>query len=67
MIGRIYKWVWTRVGGMPWTYIIRGRSRLGALVGSGLLFIGVASLRLPKPLILITGTLIGFILGHLYW
>jgi len=23
MLGKIYKWLWSRIGGRPWTYIIR--------------------------------------------
>lgn len=23
MIPKLYKWLWTRIGGRPWTYIIR--------------------------------------------
>jgi len=23
MIEELYKWLWTRVGGRPWTYIVR--------------------------------------------
>ncbi len=27
MIQRLYKWLWTRIGGRPWTYIIRDNQR----------------------------------------
>jgi hypothetical protein len=23
MIGKIYRWIWSRIGGRPWTYIMR--------------------------------------------
>lgn len=67
MIKRLYKAMWRRLGGRPWTYIIRDSSRWSALLGAGLLGIGVASLRSPRPVILAVGAGIGFILGHLFW
>lgn len=27
MIGRIYEWLWSHIGGRPWTYIIRDSCR----------------------------------------
>jgi hypothetical protein len=27
MIARIYKWLWSRIGGRPWSYIIRDSCR----------------------------------------
>jgi hypothetical protein len=27
MIERWYKWLWTRIGGRPWTYIMRDNQR----------------------------------------
>ena len=67
MLEKIYQQLWFKIGGRPWTYIIRENPRWGAAVGSGLAAIGFLSLRFSKPLILIVGAGIGFILGHLYW
>ena len=27
MIDRVYKWLWTRIGGRPWSYIIQDSLR----------------------------------------
>ena len=46
---RIYRFVWTRIGGRPWTYIIRDSYHQRPLLWLALL------------------TLIGILLGHLFW
>ena len=67
LISRSYHFLWSRLGGRPWTYIIRDNSKWAMVVGAGLLAIGLFSLRAPKPVVLATGVVIGFILGHLFW
>ena len=67
MINRLYKTIWSRIGGRPWSHIIRESPRLSAVVGAVFLSIGLASLRAPRPVILAAGLGIGFILGHLFW
>ena len=67
MIAKMYQHLWSRIGGRPWSYIIRENPRWGLAVGVGLAAIAFFSLRCSKPLILIVGAVIGFILGHLYW
>jgi len=27
MLAQLYRWLWTRIGGRPWTYIIRDNQR----------------------------------------
>lgn len=67
MLEKLYKKLWLKFGGRPWTYIIRESPRWSALLGAALLGIGLASLRSPRPVILAVGAGIGFILGHLFW
>ena len=67
MVGKWYEWVWSRVGGRPWTHIIRSSSKWATVVGAGLLGIGLFALRAPKPAVLAIGVVVGFILGHLFW
>ena len=67
MIARLYRALWSRIGGRPWTYIIRDNPRWAAAVIAGLLAIGLASLSAPRELVLTIGASIGFILGHLFW
>jgi hypothetical protein len=70
-MGSWYKWIWTRIGGRPWTFIIRDSWHawaflwIVALVTAGF-FISyvITSLDYLKY----TGVLlIGYILGHLFW
>ena len=67
MIERLYRALWTRIGGRPWTYIIRENPRLAAIVGAVSLAIAIVSLVAPKPLALTISAGIGFILGHIFW
>lgn len=67
----IYKWFWSRIGGRPWTYILRdswvdyelvwilGLLALGAYLGD---YFGVRALL--KDIVKI---FIGVVLGHLFW
>ena len=48
-----YEWLWRRIGGRPWTYIIRDSWHAYPLPW----IIGLA----------IAGTGSGIILGHLFW
>lgn len=67
----LYKWLWSRVGGRPWTYILRdawhnyeffwivGLVCIGIMLGHILTWQGA-----------ITGWLVfsaGYIAGHLFW
>jgi len=67
----IYKWLWTHIGGRPWTYIIRDFWHeheflcIFVLVNSGILlghFVGF------KPVMIGWGIFsLGYICGHLFW
>lgn len=67
----LYRWLWTRIGGRQWTYIIRDIYHdLEYLIILALILIGVA---LGKCLtwwqvVLALGIFtIGYIGGHLFW
>jgi len=67
----LYKWLWTRLGGRPWTYIIRdtwhkyeglwiiGLAALGAVAGS---YLGLAWVLYGLGVFAL-----GYIAGHLFW
>lgn len=61
----LYRWLWTRIGGRPWTYIIRdfvhGNPWLFVLVA---LFTLLWFLHLRHEILCI---MVGFLLGHLFW
>ena len=48
-MAKLYEWLWKRVGGRPWTYILRDSYHKNPLVW------------------LIVSTLLGVLLGHLFW
>lgn len=66
-----YKWLWSRVGGRPWTYIWRDIYRQAEYVIQLLWFsIGVAvgvSFGWKLAFIIWGIYSIGFIFGHLHW
>ncbi len=67
----LYKWLWSRIGGRPWTFIIRdwwhkfeGLWIIG-LVACGAVachYFGVASVLIGLGVFVV-----GYILGHLFW
>jgi len=67
----IYKWLWSKIGGRPWTYIIRDfyhKFEYFIILG------GFSAGYFLRPYIdiklfwIIIGVLtIGYILGHLFW
>lgn len=67
----IYKWLWSRIGGRPWTYIIRDARQkyptpwmLGVMALSA--YVG-HSLWGKELLIAFAILLIGILWGHLWW
>jgi len=69
----IYKWIWTRIGGRPWTYISRDiYHKLEYLVLVGL-FIGgfvlgrVGLISWKWFLVIMAAYTVGYIHGHFFW
>ena len=71
MIERIYTWLWTRIGGRPWTYIIQDHWKRYQFVWIvGLVTAGVWLGHNYDWRSVITGWLIfslGYLAGHLFW
>lgn len=71
MLERIYEWLWRRIGGRPWTYIIRGwwaRYQFFWIVG--LVSLGVWLGHTYDWKSVLTGWLVfsaGYLSGHLFW
>ena len=66
-LGKLYKQLWSRIGGRPWTYIIRDFSFENPAM---VLLIGVIAgglLRMIWSWDWVPLVLAGFILGHLFW
>ena len=67
----IYEWLWTRIGGRPWTYIIRdawhryeGLWIIGLVAGGA---VGCHFFDLANVLIALGIFAAGYIAGHLFW
>jgi len=66
-----YKWLWTHVGGRPWTYILRDAYHQTELV----ILLGFTTLgyylgqHLPwhDYTLIISSAAVGYVLGHLFW
>ena len=66
----IYKEMWSRIGGRPWTYILRDTwHRLEGLWIIGLVAIGALLGHHLWPLVfyLLLAFALGYIVGHLFW
>jgi hypothetical protein len=70
-MGSWYKWLWTRIGGRPWTFILRDSWHawaviwIYALLSAGF-FLSYVLTR--EEFLKWLGVLfIGYILGHLFW
>jgi hypothetical protein len=70
MLAWLYKWVYTRVGGRPWTFIIRDEQKSEPLLFM-LIFLGLGILvailcrRYWWQLVLGFGA--GILVGHFWW
>jgi len=71
MIGRLYKELWSRIGGRPWTYILRDAwakleiiwiLALVAIGGTCAHYLGLKALLMGLGLIAL-----GSIIGHVWW
>ncbi len=70
MLGGSYRALWTRVGGRPWTYILRDAwHRLEGLGLLGLLGLGavLGHWLWGQFFWLLLAFAIGFVAGHLFW
>lgn len=70
MLSKLYRALWTKVGGRPWTYILRDAwHRLEGLWLLGLLTLGAVAghwLWERFPWLLLAFAL-GYVSGHLFW
>lgn len=61
-----YRWLWERIGGRPWTHIMRDRPRTYA--GFALPFLALLVLwNRRRWLPLLIGFAAGFLTGHVWW
>jgi len=74
MIEKLYKILWTRVGGRPWTYILRDSMKKNPLIWLvaaqiiGILIFRSHGSMKSHPLYWILGAQgAGIVLGHLFW
>lgn len=67
----IYKWLWSKIGGRPWTFIMRDfYHEVEFAVIIPLLILGWFSRDWLSPregIFVLCGLVIGYILGHLFW
>ena len=69
----IYKWLWTRLGGRPWTFISRDIYHRFEYIVLVSLFAGGFALGFSGLigwkwlLVLLAGYTLGFIHGHFFW
>jgi hypothetical protein len=63
-----YRWLWTRIGGRPWTHLIRDWCRAHTLAYSAVvLAIGYALALAPSTLALLAAVVIlSLVFGHLW-
>ena len=66
-----YKWLWSRIGGRPWTYILRDLWHKYELVWIAVIFTGGVLLGhycIFKTVLTIGAAfLMGYLFGHLFW
>ncbi len=65
-----YKWLWKRIGGRPWTYILRDCwHRFEGLCIIMLVAVGVllGHWHFERVLWLLAAFALGYIAGHLFW
>ena len=64
-VGNLYKWLWSHIGGRPWTYIIRDFCYPNPMLLVLVALMVVLVLLHIKHEILWVG--LGILLGHLFW
>jgi len=64
-IGNLYKWIWTRIGGRPYTYVIRDFCYQNPLLLILItLMVVLCFLHMKHEVLWVLG---GILLGHLFW
>ena len=72
-LGNFYRFLWSHIGGRPWTYILRDfYHELEYAVIIGALGLGYAAayfgwLKTKEFALMVGAATIGYILGHLFW
>ena len=70
-LSKLYRWLWTKIGGRPWTYIIRDIYHLGEwFVLTGTLLLGVLlgkCLSWGQVMLAVGICTVGYIAGHCFW
>uniref|UniRef100_A0A6M3M9Q7 Uncharacterized protein n=1 Tax=viral metagenome TaxID=1070528 RepID=A0A6M3M9Q7_9ZZZZ len=70
MLAKLYQWIYTRVGGQPWTHIVRDEQKSQPLIflliflGLGIILAKFAGKNWWQLLIAL---LFGVVIGHLWW
>lgn len=70
MFSKLYKKLWTKLGGRPWTYIIRDEAKAEPLVMFTLFLaagIAIGKLAGPDWWKWLIALFAGEVLGHLFW
>lgn len=70
MIAKVYKTLWSKIGGRPWTFILRDIwHKYEGLCIIALIILGAALGRWLWPLVfwLLLVFAFGYIAGHLFW
>ena len=70
MLERLYRQLWTRIGGRPWTHIVRDEQKATPLLFM-LIFLGLGILAVKLSgrywWQLMLGFLVGILVGHFWW
>jgi predicted MFS family arabinose efflux permease len=70
VLARIYEWIYTRIGGRPWTEIVREEQKRAPLLFL-LIFLGlgilVAKLAGKYWWQILIGFILGILCGHFWW
>ncbi|MBI4236462.1 MAG: hypothetical protein HY688_03795 [Chloroflexi bacterium] len=70
MLEKLYEKLWRRIGGRPWTHIVRDEQRKDPLLflliflGLGILLVKIAGKHWWQVLL---GFLLGILAGHFWW
>jgi len=65
-----YKWLWTRVGGQPWTWIMRGNQKqfpMLWILAAVILGLWIGYKCRGHWLYMLAAFVVGLMLDHLFW